>query len=195
MVPTAPQGIPPAGSWTIPGLSLTSSSIQLPSPPRSACTSHRGWRAPTVCLCKAWGVTPWAPSRSSRRSPHPPPGMHWKGGYPPPPPPPGRPACAQPLSPQRHVPASVAFVSDSNRPQPLWQPPPTACLSASGAASEAPSLLMHPCPLPYCESNAPVRATVAGSGRRPRRTHFCASLLRSRCCFPNFWNHALLCPL
>ena len=42
------------------------------------------------------------------------------------------------------VPASMAFVTDSNRPQPLWQPPPTACLAASGAASEVPSLLMHP---------------------------------------------------
>ena len=38
-----------------------------------------------------------------------------------------------------------ASVTDSNRPQPLRQPPPTACLSASGAASEVPSLLMHPC--------------------------------------------------
>ena len=28
-----------------------------------------------------------------------------------------------------------AFVTDSNCPQPLWQPPPTACLTASGAAS------------------------------------------------------------
>ena len=43
------------------------------------------------------------------------------------------------------MPASMAFVTDSNRPQPLWQPPPTACLTASGAASEAPSLRMHPC--------------------------------------------------
>ena len=55
-------------------------------------------------------------------------------------PPPGSPACAQPSE----VPASTAFVTDSNRPQPLWQPPPTACLTASGAASEAPSLQMHP---------------------------------------------------
>ena len=37
----------------------------------------------------------------------------------------------------------MAFVTDSNHPQPLWQPPLTACLTASGAASEAPSLLMH----------------------------------------------------
>ena len=53
------------------------------------------------------------------------------GGNAPPPPPPGRPAYAQPLSPRRQVPASTAFVTDSNRPQPLWQPPPTACLTAS----------------------------------------------------------------
>ena len=33
-----------------------------------------------------------------------------------PPPPPGRPAYAQPLSPLRQVPASMAFVTDSNRP-------------------------------------------------------------------------------
>ena len=44
------------------------------------------------------------------------------------------------------APASMAFVTDSNRPQPLRQPPPTACLPASGAASETPPLLMHPRP-------------------------------------------------
>ena len=59
-------------------------------------------------------------------------------------PPGGHPAYAQPLSPRRQVPASVAFVTDSNRPQPLRQPPPTACLAAPGAASEVPSLLLHP---------------------------------------------------
>ena len=32
----------------------------------------------------------------------------------------------------------MAFVTDINRPQPLWQPPPTACLTASEAASEVP---------------------------------------------------------
>ena len=52
---------------------------------------------------------------------------------------------AQPLSPHRQAPASRAFVTDSNRPQPLWHPPPTACLTASGAASEVPSLRMQPC--------------------------------------------------
>ena len=38
----------------------------------------------------------------------------------------------------------MAVVINSNRPQPLWQPPPTACLTAPGAAFEALSLLMHP---------------------------------------------------
>ena len=42
------------------------------------------------------------------------------------------------------LPASMAFATDSNRPQPLRQPPPTACLTASGATCEVPSLLMHP---------------------------------------------------
>ena len=61
---------------------------------------------------------------------------------------PGRPSNAEPLSPQLQVPASMAFVTDSNRPQPLPQPPPTASkpyLTASGAASEAPSRPMCPC--------------------------------------------------
>ena len=40
----------------------------------------------------------------------------------------------------------MAFVANSNRPQPLSRPPPTACPTASGAASRVPSLLMHPCP-------------------------------------------------
>ena len=60
-----------------------------------------------------------------------------------PPPPPGHPAYAQPLSPERQVSASMAFATDSNRPQPLWQPPPTAYPTASGAAPEVPSRLMH----------------------------------------------------
>ena len=34
----------------------------------------------------------------------------------------------------------MAFVTDSNRPQLIWQPPPTGCLTASGA-SEVPYLL------------------------------------------------------
>ena len=44
---------------------------------------------------------------------------------------------------------STAFVTDSNRPQPLWQHPPTARLTASGAASEVCSLLMHPWRAPH----------------------------------------------
>ena len=67
-------------------------------------------------------------------------GLEGGGGNPAPSPPPGRPAYAQPLSLERQVPASMAFVTDSNHPQPLLQPPPTACLTASGAASEASSL-------------------------------------------------------
>ena len=69
--------------------------------------------------------------------------MHWKGGVPPPL------QGAQPTP--SHCPpdaASMAFATDSNRPQPLWQPPPTACLTASGATSEVPSRLMHPCRSP-----------------------------------------------
>ena len=61
------------------------------------------------------------------------------------PPPAGRPADAQPLSHWRQAPGSTAFVTDSNRPQPPWQPPPTAGLTASGTASKAPSLLLLPC--------------------------------------------------
>ena len=48
-----------------------------------------------------------------------------------------------PLTPN----AGLASVTDSNRPQPLRQPPPTACLTALEAA-EAPSLPMRPCPPP-----------------------------------------------
>ena len=33
----------------------------------------------------------------------------------------------------------MAFVTESNRPQPLRQPPPTACLLASGTVFEVPS--------------------------------------------------------
>ena len=75
------------------------------------------------------------------------PGMHWKGGgYPPPPPPSTQPTPSHCL--RRQVPASMAFVTDSNRPQPLQQPPPTACPTGSVAASEVPSLLTLPRPPP-----------------------------------------------
>ena len=106
-------------------------------------------RTPRVCLrVRAQGGVvrdgPGCPKSCACATSPPPPGMHWKGGgYPPP----GRPAYAQPLSPSRQVPVSTALVPDGNRPQPLWQPPPTACPTARGTASEVPSLLMHPCPL------------------------------------------------
>ena len=38
----------------------------------------------------------------------------------------------------------MAIVTDSNRPQPLWQPPPTACPTASMATSAVLSILMLP---------------------------------------------------
>ena len=63
----------------------------------------------------------------------------------------------------------MAFVTDSNRTHVLWQPPPTACPTASGAAPEVPSILMHPGGggggrKSACPKNAPpaVRETVAG---------------------------------
>ena len=80
--------------------------------------------------------------------PHPPrTRLHGKGAGTPPHPP-GHPAYAQPLSTadgKRHL----AFITDSNRPQPLWHPPPTADLTASGAASEVLSRPMHPYPPPF----------------------------------------------
>ena len=54
---------------------------------------------------------------------------------------------AQPLSPRRQVPASMALVTDSNRSQPLWQPPqPPAYPPLGPPLRPLPSLLMHPCP-------------------------------------------------
>ena len=89
--------------------------------------------------------------------------MHWKRGGVPPPPPRGRPAHAQPLSPSRQVPASMAFVTDSNRPQPLRQPPPTACLTASGAASGAASEVPLPAAPPRLSSASSVPLSPAVS--------------------------------
>ena len=67
------------------------------------------------------------------------PGRQWKGER-----------CPRPPSPSRQLPASMAFVTDCNRPQPLSQPPPAPYPTASGAATAALSLLPHPCwhPLP-----------------------------------------------
>ena len=72
------------------------------------------------------------------------PRMHWKGGSPPPPPSRAPSLCPAtvPLTP------ASTFVTDSNRPQPLRQPPPTACLTASRTAFEVPSLPVHLCPHP-----------------------------------------------
>ena len=80
-----------------------------------------GGRAHTpegVCVC-VWG------GRVSERADH-------GGGTPPPP---GRPAAVSLTS--------TALVTDGNRPQPLWEPPPTACPTASMAPCEVPSLVMH----------------------------------------------------
>ena len=76
-----------------------------------------------------------------------------------------------------HVPAPTAFVTDSNRPQSLRQPPPTACLTAPGAAFEAPSLRMHPwapppsaCHERWCPTlnppSGPHRGPSRGGGHR-----------------------------
>ena len=71
-------------------------------------------------------------------------------------PPPSRaPSLCPTTVPQRQVPALLAFVTDSNRPQPLWQPPSIACPIASGATPEVPSLLMHPCPQPPLSRSHP----------------------------------------
>ena len=72
-----------------------------------------------------------------------------EGGEPPPPLPlQGAQPTPSHCPPNGRCPASLAFVTGSNRPQPRWQHPPTAYVTASGAASEAPSLLMHPWPEP-----------------------------------------------
>ena len=55
---------------------------------------------------------------------------------------PGAPSLCPATLPQTPVPASMAFVTDSNRPQPLRQPPQTAYRTASRLVSEA--LPMHP---------------------------------------------------
>ena len=69
--------------------------------------------------------------------------MHWKGGKVPPPPCRAPSLCPAIVSLTASA-SFMAFVTDSNRPQPLWQPPPTACLAASGFTSRVPCLLMQP---------------------------------------------------
>ena len=70
----------------------------------------------------------------------PPPNLYKGGGEVPPPSSSGHPAYA----PDARCQPQWALVTDSNRPQPLRRPPSTACPTASGAASEVPSLRMHP---------------------------------------------------
>ena len=126
---------------------------------RFACRGLTVWVLFTSCVCvcvrarrlagDALRVCPLGPRRANMGHPHasPPPHHHQQQGCigrgrgTPPPPLQGTQPYAQPLSPWWQVPPSMAFVTDSNRPQPLWQPPPT-----SGAASEVPSLLTHPSP-------------------------------------------------
>ena len=90
----------------------------------------------SVCRSRRWART-WAPSCPQSPQPQ---GCIGRAGEVTPPL-----QGAQPM-PSHCPPHSLAFETDSNRPQPLRQPPPTACLTASGAASEAPSPLMHPYP-------------------------------------------------
>ena len=71
--------------------------------------------------------------------------MHWKGGRCPPPPLQGAQRMPSHRPPDAKCQLQWHLQPTVTRPQPLWQPPPTACLTASGAASEAPPLLMHPC--------------------------------------------------
>ena len=68
------------------------------------------------------------------------------------------------------LPDSTAFVTDRNRPQPLRQPPPTACLTAAWAASEAPSLLVQRAPDPQvCRSVRGIMRWGAPCPGRPSR--------------------------
>ena len=109
-------------------------------------------------LCNWWIVTlvcncPGSTQRFFRTHPptHPPghPPTHWKGGgISPPTPPRGAKHMPSHGPPNSKCQLQMAFVTDSNRPQLLWQPPPTAYLTTFGAASEVPSLLMHPPPPP-----------------------------------------------
>ena len=73
----------------------------------------------------------------------------------PPPPPPAMPSPLQAAQPMpSHCPPDGKcqrewhFVTDSNRPQPVRQPPPTACLTAFGAASECLPVQYIPAPAP-----------------------------------------------
>ena len=66
--------------------------------------------------------------------------------------------------------ASMPFVTDSNRPQPLWQPPPTTHLTAPEASSEPPSLRMHPWLGPQVQPQCHECTTHAATLLLPRLT-------------------------
>ena len=69
---------------------------------------------------------------------------------------------------------SATLNADSNRPQPLWQPPPTACLPVPGAASGVPSLLMHPWPAQELEKDPSALGRYAqGDGNVPPALYPC----------------------
>ena len=122
-------GVGRGGPRPLPGVVHTASAA---FPAGSDCT-----RVPRVSdhkACRTVDSPLTTPSASVREIP--PCLLEGGGGLPPPPPFQGaRPAPS--LRPTT-VPlmASAGFVTDSNRLQPLWQPPPTACLTASGGASE-----------------------------------------------------------
>ena len=87
--------------------------------------------AGAVCWCRAPDKPP-TPSPLRR-------GCIGRGGRSPPPPSKAPGLCPATVS----LTASASFggiVTDSNRPEPLWQPPPTACLTACRATSEVLSL-------------------------------------------------------
>ena len=106
-----------------------------------------------------------------------------EGGEVPPLPPPGRPAYAQLLSPWRHVPASMAFVTDSNRhtptrfayagvnllllPQSPWLMVPTLGYAQDPFTYGANPLLMPRTPHLFCQP--PPTALATSSNRLFKR--------------------------
>ena len=105
------------------------SSVPLPWAPFAARNAPRGILVQTECGPEVLSRLKPTHTTSDSRIPPPPPSDALEGGGGAPLPPPECPAYA------------TAFETDSHPPQPLWQPPPTACLTACGV----PSLPMHPC--------------------------------------------------
>ena len=140
----------------------------LPATPRA------GQRAPQAGHCFVWRA-PYPRGGGGGQRQKNPPLIHFTFclGLPrpqtTPPPPPSRvpyTLCPATVPPKRQVPGSAAFVTDSTRPQPLWQPPPTACLTAF----EAPSLLMHPPPPPLMDPECFGRRNPPPMEKQKRRT-------------------------